>query len=117
MSLFSRLFRSPAHLPTPQQDEDEAQRLAREGKDPGRVQAIPAEPLEIPQKPPLPGFRGTVKLELTMDATGTVKAVVGEGAPFEHVAVLERWAHDWRFQPARMDDRPHPCRMTFEVTW
>lgn len=118
MSFLSRFFRpSPDPLPAPQLDEPVAQRLAREGKDPNQVDLAAAEPLQIPEKPPLKGFKGMVSFEMTIDATGTVKAVAMQGAPFEHVQALEAWSYGWRFQPARMEGKPHPCRMTFEVTW
>lgn len=98
-------------------DEGVAKRLEASGKRPDTVQAVPAEPATIPPKPALPGFSGTVKLELTLDDTGAVRAVSMDGAQAAHVGELEAWAHGWRFRPAVMDGKAHPCRMVFEVTW
>ncbi len=118
MSFLSRLFRrTDTPPPTPQLDEPVAQRLAREGKDLSQVDLVAAEPQEIPTKPALPGFKGMVSFEMTIDTAGTVKAVAMTGAPFEHVQTLETWAYAWTFRPARMEGKPHACRMTFEVTW
>jgi hypothetical protein len=102
---------------TPQLDDTVAQRLAAAGKDPNKVEAVPAEPLEIPAKPALPGFAGTVRFELTIDETGKVRAVSMDDAPYAHVEPLEQWAYGWRFQPARMEGKTHPCRMVYEVSW
>ncbi len=118
MGLFDRFLRDkPTPVVTPQFDDAVARRLADAGKNPDTVQAIPAEALEIPPKPALPGFIGTVRLELTLDDTGTVRAVAMDGAPAAHVGVLETWAHSWRFRPARMEGKVHPCRMVFEVPY
>jgi len=94
-----------------------AQRLAAAGKDPARVQARPAEPLEIPPRPALPGFAGTVSLELTLDAAGRVAEVRLDGAPEAVAAELAAWARRWRFTPARLEGQAHPCRMVFQVSW
>ncbi|HTL98576.1 MAG TPA: hypothetical protein VL181_07210, partial [Holophagaceae bacterium] len=75
MGFFDRFRPAKAAPVTPQFDDAVARRLAEAGKQPGQVQAVPAEPLEIPKKPDLPGFRGLVKLELTLDEEGTVRAV------------------------------------------
>lgn len=118
MTLFSRWFGSkPSPPPKPEFDSSVAQRLAAAGKDPHRVEALPAELLEMPRKPLLAGFKGMVRLELTLDETGRVRAVQMDGAPFDHVAVLEAWATSWTFAPAKMEGVPHPCRMVFEVSW
>jgi hypothetical protein len=118
MSFLSRLFRrNESPLPAPQLDEPVAQRLAREGKDLSQVDLAAAEPREIPAKPALPGFKGMVSFEMTIDTAGAVKAVAMTGAPYEHVQLLETWAYAWIFHPARMEGNPHACRMTFEVTW
>lgn len=119
MSWFSRLFRPrvPPDGPTPALDDTVARRLAAAGKDPARVQAHPAEPLDIPPRPALPGFTGSINLELTLDATGRVAEVRLEGAPPESSAELTAWAQGWRFSPARLDGQAHPCRMVFQVAW
>lgn len=118
MTFLRRLF-GPAPKPQvkPEFDASVAQRLAAAGKDPNRVEAIPAELLNMPEKPALVGFKGTVRLELTLDASGKVVSVQMDGAPFNHVGTLESWAHGWTFSPARMEDKAHPCRMVFEITW
>lgn len=102
---------------TPQFDDAIAKRLAEAGKNPDTVQAVPAEALVIPPKPDLAGFQGTVRLELTLDEQGAVRAVAMDGAPAKHVGDLEAWAHTWRFRPASMEGKAHPCRMVFEVAW
>lgn len=117
MSWLTRLLRRPAPLPQPALDDTVARRLAAAGKDPARVQAQPAEPLEIPPRPALPGFTGTVSLELTLDATGRVAEVRLEGGPPEAAAELAAWARAWRFSPARLEGEAHPCRMVFQVAW
>ena len=117
MGLLDRFRRPKAAPVTPQFDEAVARRLAEAGKSPDKVQAVPAEPLDIPKKPRLPGFTGTVKLELTLDEAGAVRAVAMDGAQPAHVSELEAWAHAWRFRPASMEGTPHPCRMVFEVSW
>ncbi len=115
MGFFDRLRRSRSVRP--QFDESVAKRLEEAGKRHDRVQAVPAEPADIPPKPALPGFKGTVKLELTLDDQGIVRAVCMDGAQAAHVGELEAWAHGWRFRPAVMDGKAHPCRMMFEVSW
>ena len=118
MNFMNRLFRSKAEPGLkPEFDASVAQRLAAAGKDPKRVEALPAELMEMPQKPSLSGFAGLVRLELTVDERGKVVAVEMDDAPFEHVTILESWAHDWTFTPAKMEGKAHPCRMVFEVTW
>ncbi len=121
MNLIRRIFggkRPPEAPPAkPAFDASVAQRLAAAGKDPSRVEAIPAELLGMPEKPGMTGFTGMVRLELTLDEGGKVIAVQMDGAPYAHVAVLEAWAHAWTFSPARMEGKVHPCRMVFEVTW
>jgi hypothetical protein len=118
MSLLDLFRRKDAAAPVkPQMDGSVAQRLAAAGKDPSTVQAQPAEPKEIPLKPALPGFQGTVRFELTIDAVGKVRAVAMDDAPMDHVAELEGWAYAWTFEPARMEDEAHPCRMVYEVSW
>lgn len=119
MSWLPRLLRrpSPPDGPAPVLDDTVARRLAAAGKDPARVQAQPAEPLEIPARPALPGFAGSVSLELTLDATGRVAEVRLEGAPPEATAELTAWAQAWRFSPARLEGQAHPCRMVFQVAW
>lgn len=107
----------PPSAPVPVLDGSVSERLAAAGKDPARVQAAPAEPLEIPPRPDLPGFRGTVSLELTLDVEGRVREVRLEGAPAGAEAVLAGWARSWRFRPAVLDGQPHPCRMVFQVGW
>lgn len=124
MNFLNRLFgsrpessESPEPSLKPEFDASVVQRLAAAGKDPHRVEAVPAELLEMPVKPALPGFSGMVRLELTMNESGKVVAVEMNGAPFECVSALESWAHTWAFAPARMEGKAHPCRMVFEVTW
>jgi hypothetical protein len=118
MGFLDRFRRAaPAPALTPQFDDAVARRLADAGKSPDKVQAVPAEPLEIPKKPDLPGFSGTLRLELTLDEKGAVRAVSMDGAPAAHVGVLEAWAHSWRFRPATMEGQAHPCRMVFEVPY
>lgn len=118
MTFFNRLF-GPKHAPAlePDFDASVAQRLAAAGKDPNRVEATPAELLEMPEKPTLADFKGMVRLELTLDEAGKVVAVQMDGAPFAHVSALESWAERWTFSPAKMEGKVHPCRMVFEVTW
>ncbi len=118
MNIFRRIFGANSEPQVkPEFDASVAQRLAAAGKDPNRVEAIPAELLVMPEKPPLPGFQGMVRLELTLDEKGKVVSVQMDGAPFTHISVLESWAHAWTFTPAKMEGRAHPCRMVFEVTW
>ena len=118
MNYLQRLFGSkPVHPVKPEFDSSVAQRLAAAGKDLNRVQATPAELLKMPEKPGLTDFKGLVRLELTLDERGKVVSVQMDGAPFQHISVLESWAHGWDFSPARMDGKAHPCRMVFEVTW
>lgn len=118
MNFLNRLFSSKLEPQLkPEFDASVAQRLAAAGKDVNRVRAVPAELIEMPKKPSLPSFMGMVKLELTVDERGKVVAVEMDGAPFEHVTILESWAHDWTFTPAKMEGKAHPCRMVFEVTW
>ncbi len=118
MNFFRRLFRSKStSILEPQFDASVAQRLAAAGKDPHRVEAIPAALLEMPAKPALPGFAGLVRLELTLDVAGKVRAVQMDGAPFDQVSTLETWAEQWAFTPAKMEGEAHPCRMVFEITW
>ncbi len=117
MFLKSLFRRSAAPEVAPQLEAAVAQRLAAEGKDPSAVSSRAAAPLEVPPKPDLGTFRGEIRLELTLDATGLVKAVTLEGAPLDRVAELESWAHGWRFEPAILDGHPHACRMVYEVTW
>lgn len=118
MGLLDRFRRKDRATPvTPQFDGSVAQRLAAAGKDPATVQATPAEPLEVPTKPQLPGFEGMVRFELTIDDQGKVRAVAMDDAPPAAVAELEAWAYAWTFTPARMEGRAHPCRMVYEVQW
>lgn len=117
MSWLTRLLRRPAPLPEPALDDSVTRRLAAAGKDPARIQAQPAEPLEIPTRPTLPGFAGTVSLELTLDAEGRVVEVRLEGATPEDRPALAAWARTWRFSPARLEGAAHPCRMVFQVSW
>ncbi|HJU83551.1 MAG TPA: hypothetical protein VJ600_05030 [Holophagaceae bacterium] len=118
MGLLDFLKRKDRATPvTPQMDRTVAQRLAAAGKDPATVQATPAEPLEIPSKPLLPGFEGMVRFELTIDDQGKVRAVAMDDAPPAFVSELEAWAHAWTFEPARMEGKAHPCRMVYEVHW
>ena len=84
MNFFRRLFgSSPAPPVKPEFDSSVAQRLAAAGKDPARMEATPAELLEMPAKPALPGFKGMVRLELTIDAGGKVVVM-----PHADVAVI-----------------------------
>jgi hypothetical protein len=118
--MFARLaslFRRPTPPVTPQFDEAVARKLTAEGKAPATLVAEAAEPSHIPPRPVLPGFSGLVRFELTMDAEGAVKAVQMDGAPFDHVTALEAWAYGWTFRPARLEGKPHPCRMVYEVHW
>jgi hypothetical protein len=121
MTFFRRIFGSSVTPSTPlvkpEFDASVAQKLAAAGKHPHRVEAIPAELLEMPEKPPLAEFKGVVRLELTLDEGGKVVAVQFDGAPFAHISILESWAHAWNFSPAKMEGKAHPCRMVFEVTW
>lgn len=118
MTFFSRLFGTTrGSALKPDFDSSVAQRLAAAGKDPNRVEATPAELIEMPEKPSLADFKGMVRLELTLDEAGKVVAVQMEGAPFDHVSTLESWAERWTFSPAKMEGKVHPCRMVFEVTW
>lgn len=118
MNFLAHLFRkTPDPLPRPALDAAVAERLAREGRDPDSLAMRSAEPESVPDKPQLPGFSGTVTFEMTVDASGAVKAVALSGADYAHVGVLEAWAYGWRFRPALMDGKPHPCRMVFEVRW
>ncbi len=114
-SLFRRA--NPEPSVTPELDESVARKLAAEGRDPETVTSRAAEPREVPPRPTLGGFKGTVRLVLTLDGLGEVKAVAMEGAPYEHVQALETWAHGWKFTPAILDGRPHACRMVYEVSW
>lgn len=118
MNFLRRIFGSAPTPPIkPEFDASVAQRLAAAGKDPHRVEAIPAELLNMPAKPAMADFKGTVRLELTLDQSGKVVSVQMDGAPFNHVTVLESWAHAWTFSPAMMEGKTHPCRMVFEITW
>ena len=117
MGFLDRFRRPQSGAVTPQFDDAVARRLVEAGKRPEKVQAVPAEAIEIPKKPPLAGFTGVVRLELTLDGTGTVRAVTMDQAPPEHVAALESWALSWRFRPASMEGKAHPCRMVFEVPY
>jgi len=118
MNFFRRIFGSNATpLVKPEFDSFVAQRLAAAGKDPNRVEATPAELREMPEKPTMAGFKGMVRLELTLDGGGKVVSVQMDGAPFDHVSTLESWAENWTFIPAKMDGKAHPCRMVFEITW
>ena len=121
MSFFQRIFGSSAPPSMaevkPGFDASVAQRLAAAGKDPNRVEAIPAELLEMPAKPAMAGFSGMVRFELTLDAGGLVVAVQMDGAPYDQVSTLEAWAGKWTFIPAKMEGKAHPCRMVFEITW
>ncbi len=118
MNLFRRLFgSSPGPRMKPEFDSSVAQRLATAGKDPNRVEAIPAALLEMPEKPAFPGFKGMVRLELTLDSGGKVVSVQMDGAPYDQVSTLESWAEKWTFTPAKMEGNAHPCRMVFEITW
>lgn len=118
MSFLRRLFGArPAPPVKPEFDSSVAQRLAAAGKDPNRVEAVPAELLEMPEKPVLAGFHGMVRLELTLDGDGKVVSVQMDGAPYVHISTLESWTHAWTFAPAKMEGRTHPCRMVFEVNW
>ena len=121
MNFFRRIFGSSAmpSMPSmkPEFDASVVQRLAAAGKDPNRVEATPAELLVMPEKPILGGFKGMVRLELTLDEGGQVVSVKMDGAPFAHISSLESWAHAWTFSPAMMEGKAHPCRMVFEITW
>ena len=117
MGFLDRFRRAKAAPVTPRFDDAVARRLLEAGKSPEKVQAVPAEAVDIPKKPDLPGFTGLIRLELTLDATGAVRAVTMDQAPPEHVAALESWAHSWRFRPASMEGQAHPCRMVFEVPY
>ena len=118
MNFLRRIFGSSATpLVKPGFDASVAQRLAATGKDPNRVEATPAELLNMPEKPALADFKGTVRLELTLDQGGKVVSVQIDGAPFNQVTELESWAHAWTFSPAMMEGKAHPCRMVFEITW
>jgi hypothetical protein len=117
MGLLDRFRRKTPDPVKPQMDGTVAQRLAAAGKNPDTIQAAPAEPLEIPLKPALPGFQGTVRFELTIDAQGKVRAVAMDDAPPAHITDLEAWAYAWTFEPARMENEAHPCRMVYEVSW
>lgn len=112
-----RRFRVASPPVTPQLDETVAARLAAAGQHPDRVAAEAAEPKEIPAKPALDGFRGMIRFELTLDAQGQVVAVQMDGAPYDVVTALEAWAYGWSFTPARLEGRPHACRMVYEVHW
>lgn len=114
-SLFRRA--QPEAPVTPALDEAVARKLAAEGKDPGAVASRAAEPRDVPPRPDLGAFKGSVRLVLTLDGLGEVKAVAMDGAPFEHVQVLEAWAYAWKFHPAILDSKPHACRMVYEVNW
>ncbi len=117
-ALLARLFGGAAPPAVePQFDEAVARRLEAAGKAPERVQALPAEPVDIPPKPDLAGFSGMVRFELTLDAEGRVAGVAMDHAPAPHRASLEAWARSWAFTPARLDGQPHPCRMVYEVHW
>jgi hypothetical protein len=117
-ALLARIFGGvPAPAPEPQFDEAVARRLEAAGKVPGRVQAVAAEPVDIPPRPTLPGFRGMVRFELTLDAAGRVSGVAMDQAPAAHREALEGWARSWTFTPASLDGQPHPCRMVYEVHW
>ena len=118
MNFFRRIFgSSPEPTLKPEFDASVAQRLAAAGEDPTRVEATPAELLEMPEKPAMAGFKGMVRLELTLDGGGKVVSVQMDGAPFDQVSTLESWAENWVFAPAEMEDNTHPCRMVFEITW
>lgn len=116
--LLTRLFGSGSEASVePQFDEAVARRLEAAGKVPEQVQAQAAEPLEIPEKPPLAGFQGMVRFELTVDETGRVAAVAMDHAPYDRVTELEAWARSWSFRPAMLEGKAHPCRMVYEVHW
>ena len=121
MNFFRRIFGSSAmpSMPSikPEFDASVVQRLAAAGKDPNRVEATPAELLVMPEKPILGGFKGMVRLELTLDEGGQVVSVKMDGAPFDQVSTLESWAEKWIFTAAKMDGKAHPCRMVFQITW
>lgn len=114
-SLFRRT--QPESHVTPELDEAVVRKLAAEGKDPGAVASRAAEPRQVPPRPELGGFKGSIRLVLTLDGLGDVKAVAMDGAPYEHVQVVEAWAYAWRFHPAILDGKPHACRMVYEVSW
>lgn len=115
--LLSRWFGSRQERVEPRFDEAVARRLEAAGKVPERLQAVAAEPVEIPPKPALPGFAGMIRFELTLNERGQVAAVAMDHAPFDHVAALETWARGWTFTPAVLDGKAHPCRMVYEVNW
>jgi hypothetical protein len=115
--LLARWFGSREAPVEPRFDEAVARRLEAAGKVPERLQAVAAEPLEIPPKPALPGFAGMVRFELTLSEQGRVMAVAMDHAPFDQVSVLEAWARAWTFTPAVLDGAAHPCRMVYEVHW
>ncbi len=118
MSFLNHLFASKPEPPfKPEFDASVAQALAAAGKDPNRVEAVPAELVEMPTKPTMTGFAGMVRLELTLNESGKVVAVEIDGAPFNQISTLESWAHAWTFTPGKMEGKAHPCRMVFEVTW
>ncbi len=114
-SLFRRTRPEPPL--SPELDEAVARKLAAEGKDPGAVASRAADPREVPPRPELAGFNGSVRLVLTLDGLGDVKAVAMDGAPYGHVQELEAWAYGWKFHPAILDGKPHACRMVYEVSW
>lgn len=114
-SLFRRATSEPPV--TPELDEAVARKLEAEGKDPRAVASRAAEPRDVPPRPELTGFKGSIRLVLTLDGLGDVKAVAMDGAPFEHVQVVEAWAYGWKFTPAILDGKPHACRMVYEVSW
>ena len=114
-SLFQRPQPEPAV--TPELEEAVARKLAAEGKDPGAVRSRVAEPRDVPPRPELGAFKGAVRLVLTLDGLGDVKAVAMEGVPFEHVQAVEAWGYAWKFNPALLEGKPHACRMVYEVNW
>lgn len=114
-SLFRRAKPEPPVVP--ELDEAVARKLEAEGRDPGAVPSRAAEPREVPPRPELGSFKGSVRLVLTLDGLGDVKAVAMDGAPYEHVQAVEAWAYGWKFHPAILDGKPHACRMVYEVSW
>lgn len=112
-----RFLPRPSPRITPEFDQAILQKLEGQGKKAQSVVAEPAEPLEIPSKPALPGFQGMIRFELTLSADGQVVAVQMDGAPFAQVGELEAWAHAWTFRPASLEGQAHACRMVFEVHW
>lgn len=117
-ALLSRLFgRAPVPRVEPRLEDEVARRLEAAGREPDRVQATPAEPMEIPPRPALEGFSGMVRFELTLDAAGRVTGVALDQAPPAHRSRLEAWARAWAFAPASLDGEAHPCRMVYEVHW